>query len=152
MKIELLTLNDFPKYRDEMAGQLNDLVRRDFPSDRISEDYGSMKCEDIRRHLEDGSAVIFLALEEGLLGWLWCHEIGRFEEKRLHIADIYIKEGSRGKGIGTGLMKEAEDYARNKNYSGIDLLVTNSNREAVSFYEKEGFSAERSFMTKRFEC
>lgn len=152
MEIIRLVLNDYDKWRKEIAALLNQTVTINFPNYIISQKYGYDKTKDIEMFLKNGTAVIFLAIKDNhLIGWIWCHEIIRFNKRKLHIADIATIEPFRGKGIGKELLLKGEEYAKLNGYSGLDLLVTSSNTSAVNFYENVGFSVERLMMCKEFE-
>jgi ribosomal protein S18 acetylase RimI-like enzyme len=52
---------------------------------------------------------------------------------------LYILDWFCGKGVGTGLLKHAEDMVRAKGISQIWLWVLVSNDRAISFYKKHGY-------------
>ena len=56
---------------------------------------------------------------------------------RLEIDYIVTRRSERNKGIATKLLKDMED--KYKNISNITLEVRRSNKEAINFYEKNGF-------------
>ena len=58
----------------------------------------------------------------------------------VYIDDLVVKEEHRGKGIGTKLIKEVENYYKDKNFNNMNL-VTNG-FQAPKFYEKCGFQLE----------
>lgn len=71
-----------------------------------------------------------------------CHELYGECRPFMVIEDFIVDNNVRRKGIGTGLMKELENRARDHNCCNI-LLVTESNRtDAQSFYESTGFKAD----------
>jgi ribosomal protein S18 acetylase RimI-like enzyme len=57
----------------------------------------------------------------------------------MEIVRIYAVRDSIGKGIGSFLMKEAIELARQKKFSVIWLGVWEHNHRAIAFYEKWGF-------------
>ena len=65
-----------------------------------------------------------------------------------YVFDVFVKEKFRRKGIGKTLLKEAEDYLREKGYSRIALSVLARNDSAISLYTKIGYKPERITMTK----
>jgi ribosomal protein S18 acetylase RimI-like enzyme len=64
------------------------------------------------------------------------------------IYDIYVTEKHRDKGVGTTLMKEAENYCKQKGYTRISLMVSTHNQPAIELYRKTGFKDEQIFMEK----
>ena len=59
-----------------------------------------------------------------------------FKWKRLHVNHFVVNELSRGLGVGTMLMKEVEQYAKDNEIKSIDLMVTSSSH-SVKFYERK---------------
>lgn len=150
MKIERLVYERFPEYRTEILRLLKLSGKVSFPEIELPDAYYQARLEGVEKYLQDGSAVIFLAVSEaGTCGWIWCHEIDRMGEKRLHIANIAVNPQFRKQGIGSALYSAAENYARETGYQAIDLLVTASNSGAVKLYRDLGFSDERIQMSKK---
>ncbi len=149
MQIHRMRKDEFLLYRMKIVDLIIESASLNFPNARIDEHYAEERCNALLRFLDDGSAVVFTAIEkEDLIGWIWCHEIDRVGEKRLHIAEIAVFKTYRSKGVGRKLLKAAESFAEDNNYKTIDLLVTSDNLEAILFYEKSSFSTERIMMKK----
>jgi len=55
------------------------------------------------------------------------------------IHEIFVNREWRGLGIGTLLMREAINYAKQKSRDKLELWVGERNYEAISFYRKFGF-------------
>ncbi len=55
---------------------------------------------------------------------------------------IALKEAYRGKGIGTLLMRSAEDFARARGIRRIELDVLAKNTGAIHLYERLGYAIE----------
>ena len=95
---------------------------------------------------------IFVAEDEShaFLGYLWVGEGSNMMTglKHGYIYDIFVKEESRGKGIGRILLEKAESYCREKGYSRILLMVSVSNQAALRLYHELGFKAEQTYMAK----
>jgi ribosomal protein S18 acetylase RimI-like enzyme len=64
------------------------------------------------------------------------------------IEDICVAEGCRRKGIGKALLTEAERLAELKGAQSIELCVWAFNEEAAAFYQKAGFTAQRSILER----
>jgi GNAT superfamily N-acetyltransferase len=64
------------------------------------------------------------------------------------VNDLVVTESERGKGVGTALMKEAEDLARKRGCFRMSL-ETSAWREATHrFYEREGWVANGTWFVK----
>ena len=92
----------------------------------------------------------FLVAEFGgaVVGYVMCRiEYGFSHLKRLglarkgHIVSIAVKEQHRGKGIGTALMITSQQAMAEKTATESYLEVRVTNNEAISLYEKLGYSA-----------
>lgn len=137
------------KRKPDVIALIRETMRYNFPCSMIEDGYYEQTVNSLAEYLKQGKATVFAAIDAGVLcGWLWCHEIDRMGSKRLHIASFAVKESTRKKGVGQQLMQQAQDYARDKGYAALDLLVTASNATAVSFYEKQGFQTERLLLRK----
>ena len=66
----------------------------------------------------------------------------------LHIDDLCVDHRYRGRGLGTALYREATAFAKAKGCQDVTLQVWACNPEAVAFYEKLGFSPQRTVMEK----
>ncbi len=53
--------------------------------------------------------------------------------------DVSVREGRRGKGVGTELLKQLRDQLRREAITRIDVGVHRDNPEARRFYERHGF-------------
>lgn len=62
------------------------------------------------------------------------------------IYDVWVAPTHRDRGIGTGLVRWAADWARSKGYAKIKLEVAETNPAARRVYEAAGFHTERSYM------
>ncbi len=65
--------------------------------------------------------------------------LGREPQQVGHIVTIDVVESARGAGVGTGLMKTAEDWARRQGLRLIYLETMEDNRTAQSFYLVHGY-------------
>jgi ribosomal protein S18 acetylase RimI-like enzyme len=64
------------------------------------------------------------------------------------VLELVVKDGYRGRGVGTMLMKKLEEYFRenNCNISGVGVLFPNKN--AHRLYSKLGYEDRSIYMTK----
>ncbi|HAK89985.1 MAG TPA: GNAT family N-acetyltransferase [Nitrospiraceae bacterium] len=56
------------------------------------------------------------------------------------LEDMVVSPDSRGKGVGTSLIKHAVEFAINNGCGRITLLTDNDNEQAHEFYRKHGFT------------
>jgi predicted GNAT family N-acyltransferase len=68
-----------------------------------------------------------------------------FTEKGTKIRQIAIEEGHRGRGIGTKLMKGAEQIVRDRNLGAVTLHARQTSRR---FFEKLGYAAASDVFTE----
>jgi ribosomal protein S18 acetylase RimI-like enzyme len=58
-----------------------------------------------------------------------------------YVSAMAVFTEHRGKGLGTQMLKIAEDEARESGYRKVSLLVFEQNEEAIKLYERNGFEA-----------
>jgi len=63
---------------------------------------------------------------------------GKHESGVIYVAQVITKEDSRGKGIGTALIKKAEEYGK-KLGAHMMWLITGKDWSENAFYQKLGF-------------
>lgn len=94
---------------------------------------------------------VFVAVDENnnVLGYAFCIFIQHKDDnvltdiKTLYIDDLCVKEGLRGKGIGSGLYEHVLDFARASGCYNVTLNVWSLNEAAMKFYEKCGLKAQK---------
>jgi len=73
------------------------------------------------------------------------------DQKVLMIDDICVLKSERGRGIGKELFAYIERYAKENNYTNIDLNVWTFNTDALNFYKSMGMRETRVKMSKSIE-
>ncbi len=63
----------------------------------------------------------------------------QLQASELLMDGIAVRDGMRGKGIGTKLLEELKQYARENGHSRIRLDVVDTNPAARRLYERQGF-------------
>ena len=58
--------------------------------------------------------------------------------KSLYLDDLYVKEDKRGLKIGSALLKQIFEVAKNENCKRVRWQVSNWNKPAIAFYKKCG--------------
>ena len=87
--------------------------------------------------------------------------VGRIVYHWLFIELLHLPESARGEGLGTSMMQQAEDFARNRGLAGVWLDTYHF--QARGFYEKLGYTVfgtleghpiggARFFLEKRFDA
>jgi GNAT superfamily N-acetyltransferase len=71
--------------------------------------------------------------------------------KSLYLDDLYVKESQRGKKIGTNLLKEVFEIAKNEKCQRIRWQVSEWNHLAIDFYEKCGAEIDREIYNCDFD-
>lgn len=59
-------------------------------------------------------------------------------ESTLYLDSLHMKDEYKGKGIGTKIINQLKDYAREKGYKGISVSVMYGNDRAKNLYTKLG--------------
>ena len=97
----------------------------------------SYSREELAAYIAHRSARTWVAEDKGsIVGFV----VASREPVRVgHIITIDVLEGSRRQGTGTGLMKEAEDWARKAGLQLIYLETAEDNLAAHSFYATRGY-------------
>ena len=90
---------------------------------------------------------ILLVAEENkqIVGFIWAHFIQYGFFKYGTIDELFVKKESRGKGIGSSLLKKAIKKLQNLKAKIILVGTEKENKEAIKLYKKVGFElGERS--------
>ncbi len=69
-----------------------------------------------------------------------CACFREFNDHTIEIKRMYVRPALRGKGVAFGLMQELENWARELNYSYAILETGKRQPEAISLYQKSGFT------------
>ncbi len=113
-------------------------VLDDYVADNFSHEQLSHELKDVKNHFyvaeAKGQIVGYMKLAEDNLPDC------AVEGKPLEISRIYADPELKGRGIGSSLIKIAEDEAKSMGYDALWLGVFQINEPAVSFYKKKGFS------------
>lgn len=104
----------------------------------------------IRDYIEDKSSFVLIFEDRGEIEGFCaaklynaCYETG---VKCICIDDIFVKPAHRHKGIATALFAGIKKYAAENGYEKIDLCVWSFNKDALTFYEKQGMTEQRRYL------
>ena len=64
------------------------------------------------------------------------------------VAYMAVERASRGRGVGTALIRAAQDEARSRGLPYMALMVTEENTGAQALYARAGFVTERRLLCK----
>lgn len=102
--------------------------------------------------IQQTGSVIFIAEEENTpLGYLVLHPSMREELSGViqgWVMDFAVLSEQQGQGIGTQLLRTAEEYCIEHDISYLGLACSTHNISALRLYEKSGFVEERKIMVK----
>lgn len=101
------------------------------------------------------SLVVVAEINNKVIGMLYAL-IEKSEEddwtnayKRVSIEEISVLPEFKSQGIGTLLMKEAENWAKGKKIKDLIALVYDFNKKAITFYDKNGYKPYSTQMKKK---
>lgn len=102
--------------------------------------------EDIDQALFGETPHVFchVAEEEGaLIGFaLWFLNYSTFHgASGIYLEDLFVRDGHRGRGVGTALMKELARICTDRGYTRFQWWVLNWNSPSIEFYESIGARA-----------
>jgi putative acetyltransferase len=99
----------------------------------------ALMSDSLKRVVEaPGQIVIVAECESRQHGFAWVAI-----EARTHLYALYVHPQSGGRGIGTALLAAAEHLASQR---GVTRLFVAASRNAVGFYARLGYAAEREFV------
>ena len=84
--------------------------------------------------------VGYVGVEDGeIVGGIFAHEKVWWNNSEVFVEEMFIKPQLQRKGLGSLLLKQVEEYVREKGLAGI-TLSTNKYAPAPNFYRKNGFA------------
>ncbi|MFZ2199281.1 MAG: GNAT family N-acetyltransferase [Microgenomates group bacterium] len=108
------------------------------------------KIEDNDRYMQrinettDGKSAYLVAEQSNqIIGQVFLKYYGTKKYSDYpNMEDLFVDEKFRGQGVGTTLIKECENRAKEKGFTMIGLSVNPSlNKKAMSLYEKLGYTS-----------
>jgi ribosomal protein S18 acetylase RimI-like enzyme len=100
--------------------------------------------DDLADTVRDGVALI-AELDERPVGFIFC-VLGDRGRQTAHVTDIYVRPDVRGQGIGSALLAEVVEPAREAGLDHVSLEVLVRNSPARRLYERLGFVPMDIFM------
>ena len=104
----------------------------------------SVEADDLKRNIEEilrrDGQVIIAEDKRGIVGAICVIIDARLAEGiYAEIVSLIVSEKARGKGIGKGLVKRAEDWARGKVHK-VRVRANEVRNDAHLFYESQGYN------------
>lgn len=134
MKIRTATKNDIP----EMAELLHELfaIETDF-----SPDYEVQAC-GLELLIEKENAEIFVAcIDDQVVGMCTVQVLVSTARGKAvaAIEDVVVDVEHRGKGIGSSLLRNVEEWATRQDLGRLQLMADRDNAPALGFYRRQGW-------------
>ncbi len=142
--IEIPQIEDFNRV-NELAKQVHELHVNWRPDLFLSVDEVIVK-ENFKEMIQ--AKEIFVAkIQDEIVGYITFNIKEKNNpsmryRKQLQIEAICVDEKSRGKGIGTELLKYAKKFGKENNCTDIYLTVNEENENAIKVYEEFGFKVK----------
>ncbi len=133
---------DFPAIM-EMINELAAFEKAPHPpTNSVGQMHQEKECFEFFVAEEDGrivgSAIYFFAY------YTW---VG----KSLYLDDIYVKPDFRGRGVGSLLLRNIFELAKQENCKRLRWQVLDWNENAISFYKKRGAAISREWLNCDFD-
>ena len=153
------------KYNEQIKNLLVDLQEYlikidDWNTQVLYEQYSEESFKIDLRKVNEQEGKIYLAVEnENIYGLIMGiveikDEIDYITNdcaKTGNIIELIVKENTRGKGIGKKLLKRIEEYFKSINCVRINIEVFGPNKNAHTFYSKNGYIDRDIIMSKKID-
>ncbi len=120
--------------KPEDASSVARLINGAFQSERFFSDEDRTNPDEVRDLMKKG---IFLLAEEQekLIACVYLEPCG----DRFYLGLLSVEASRQKSGLGSFLMRAAEDYARAQNARAMDLQIVNVRTELPSYYRRFGY-------------
>lgn len=115
---------------------------------RCPPEYGREYAQDVLHKIAKSDGRLYVAeTEEGIVGCVAViiealssgDLIDHMPLKDARITELVVSSHARNAGVGSALMKAAEEFAREKECDGLRVEVFSPNEAAHGFYRKHGY-------------
>lgn len=143
MEYKIMRTADVNDNREAMIYLMNIIL-----SDNIMQEYPIDQAEQyvdkIPGYIEDGSAIIAGAIEDGLLvGFSWAYEMSIFGERRIHIDMIGVNPQYRKYGVAKKMVELQAEEAKKRGIYIMEAMTTKANERSCHWFHSMGFVDER---------
>lgn len=116
---------------------IHELAEYEGVKDQIQTTEEGLRDALFKRHITD---ALIAELDGVPIGFaIWAYSFSTFTGKpTLYIDDLYVRESSRGKGIGSKLFARIAEIAYEKDCGRIDWYCMNTNVPSIEYYHKLG--------------
>jgi len=133
-KLRKATLDDKEKIEELFVKMLQSI----YNTDNVS----GYEVGDLDKFFRNQGDWICVAEDNGVVIAFLSIEFHYEEEKFIYLDDLSVLDSYRNLGIGTQLIRTAEQYARDVNFSTIVFHVEKSNESAFRLYRRLGYEIE----------
>jgi GNAT superfamily N-acetyltransferase len=112
----------------------------------LDESASDKSYDPMLERIEDDKYRVLILEEDGPKAYMMLEEeisMTREKGRCVKIADLYVKEGWRGQGLGTAMIKKAREHAENRDFDYLKVASEWENEEARVFYRKKGFKPKK---------
>lgn len=124
----------------EVKEMMFSLYSEDPEGESISDDKILKTFMHLQKYPEQGQIVVFditgITVGYAILIYYWSNEFG---SNLINIDELYVKSEWRNKGIASAFFDHLFDHYKGK-VSGYQLEVTPSNKKAMRYYQRLGFT------------
>ncbi len=136
------------RIRGYREGDVDAMTRLD---DLCFDEFFRFDRPTMKEFAEARGAIVLLAEDdaaEDLAGFVILHLEGQKASRRGYLVTIDVAPAAHGRGIGTELLRHAEDAAHAAGALRVDLHVAVGNAAAIRFYE--GMKYQRAGRARKF--
>lgn len=125
-------LAEHENHLDEVEVTAADLEKEGF-------DNGNFKCfvAEVSGRIE-GMALVYF-------------RFSTWKGRTVHLEDLIVRKNMRGTGLGGALYKQVVKYGHEHDVKRIEWVVSESNKNAIEFYENTGAKLKESWKTVHME-
>jgi len=103
----------------------------------------NFSIDKLKKEIQDSGSIFYFAfIKDSLAGYLKVNfDSAQTEDQSdaMEVERIYLLKKYQGKGIGLSLLEKAISLAKQRKKKYVWLGVWEENRQAISFYKKNGF-------------
>lgn len=144
MTIRKLTIEDVNQYENKILDLFEQLVGANFPANLDLQAYIQSKPDEMRKYIENGTAIIFGSFRhDDLTGFIWGYKKDYFGEFRIHVAHAVVDKSVRNSTALVGLAFKMRNEAKALGAASVECMATFENEKLVEHYQRIGFEIER---------
>ena len=102
--------------------------------------------EAIARQIRDEAYEYYVVGEPGARGGYFAIKPYP-RERSMQLSKLYLRHGTRGRGLGSRIIRWLESECRDRNLVKLWLTVNKDNATSIAFYQRTGFETESAIVT-----